>query len=253
MSGRLRRLAARIGLAAAPRRVEGSRRLDTAQRAWLLEDIQEDLGAMVDDAENRGITEGTAAEMQVVRALVDWLEGGEPPGDGAIGYLERVVPRNPGAGELARRDTYLAAIGELGGDEEAAGELRPEDVDEQMRPLLDLQGRKLRGRMEELGLTTGELARRSGIDAVTLVALLSGQEELRARQSTDLSEALEVPLEWMFEGVRFVPGTGPERRGFYEIAPERSGPAGPGDAADGLGGDPPDDSGPVIGGGDEDR
>jgi hypothetical protein len=92
MSGRLRRLAARIGLAAAPRRVEGSRRLDAAQRAWLQQDIQEDLAAMVDDAENRGVTEGTAAEMYVVRALVDWLEGGEPPGSGGT-RTEGRLPR----------------------------------------------------------------------------------------------------------------------------------------------------------------
>jgi hypothetical protein len=64
----------------------------------LLEDIREDLAAMVDDAENRGATERAAGEMLVIRALVDWLEGGEPPGAEAIGYLERsvaAVPRNP--------------------------------------------------------------------------------------------------------------------------------------------------------------
>ncbi len=107
--------------------------------------------------------------------------------------------------------------------------------------------------MEELGLGTGGLAMRSGIDAVTLVAILSGQEEMGARQWADLSQALEVPLEWMFEGVRFVPRTGPEGRGFYEIEPEGSGSADPGDPADGLGGDPPDDTPPVTGGGDKDR
>jgi hypothetical protein len=222
----------------------------------LLEDIREDLAAMVDDAENRGVTERTAAEMLVVRALVDWLEGGDPPEADAIGYLERsveVVPRDPREGELARRDAYLAAIGDLGGDEEAAVELGLEDVDERTRPLLDFQGRRLRGRMEELGLTTGELARRSGIDAVTLVALLSGQEEMRAGQWIDLSRALEMPLEWMFEGVRFVPRAGPQGQGFYEIEPGMSGSDGPEDAADGLGGDPPDDARPVAGGGEEER
>ncbi len=89
--------------------------------------------------------------------------------------------------------------------------------------------------MEELGLTTGELARRSGIDAVTLVALLSGQEEMRAGQWLDLAEALDVPLGWMLEGVRFVPRAGPEGRGFHEVEPGMSGSGGPEDAADGLG------------------
>jgi hypothetical protein len=193
---------------------------------------------MVDDAENRGITERAAGEMLVIRALVDWLEGGDPPGAEAIGYLERsvnAIPRDPDEDELARRTTYLAAIGDLGGDEESASGLRRDGIDERTRVLLDFQGRKLRGRMEELGLTTGELARRSGIDAVTLVAILSGQEEMRATHWLDLSEALDVPLEWMLEGIRFVPRAGPQGRGFHEIEPGMSGSDGPGDAADGGG------------------
>jgi transcriptional regulator with XRE-family HTH domain len=107
--------------------------------------------------------------------------------------------------------------------------------------------------MEELGLTTGELARRSGIDTVTLVAIVSGQEEMRAGHRLDLSEALDVPLEWMLAGVRFIPRASPEGRGFYEIEPEGSRSAEPKDAADGLGGDPPDDAPPLAGGGDEKR
>jgi transcriptional regulator with XRE-family HTH domain len=256
MSGRLRRLVGRIGRCAAQRRPDGRRHLSPAQRAWLLEDIREDLAAMVDDAENRGVTERAAGEMLVIRTLVDWLQGGDPPEADAIGYLERSVkaaPHDLGEEELAQRNAYLAAIGDLGGDEEAAGELRREGVDEQVRRPLDLQGRRLRGRMEELGLTTGELARRSGIDPVALVAILSGQEEMSAGEWLDLSETLEVPLEWMFEGDRFVPPTGPDGRGFYEIEPEASGSVGPGDAADGLRGDPSDDAGPFTGGGGEGR
>jgi transcriptional regulator with XRE-family HTH domain len=227
-----------------------------AERAWLLQDIREDLAAMVDDAENRGVTERARNEMLVIRSLLDWLEGGEPPGPEAIGYLEQIVramPHDPGEEGRAQRVAYLMAIGDLGGDEHAAGELWRQDVDDRMRPLLGLQGRRLRGRMEELGLTAGELARRSGIDAVTLVALLSGQEEMSSGQLIDLSEALGMPPEWMFEGVRFVSRTGPEGRGFWEIEPEGSGSAGPEDAADGLGGDPPDEVRPGAGGGDEGR
>jgi hypothetical protein len=240
MSGRLRRLAEWIGLRAAPHRLDGSRRLSPAQRAWLLEDIREDLEAMVDDAENRGVTARTAAEMLVVRALVGWLEGGEQPGAEAIGYLQRAVKailRNPDEDELARRTSYLAAIGDLGGNEESASGLWRDGVDERTRPLLDLQGRKLRGRMKELGLTTGELTRRSRIDAVMLVAILSGQEEMTAGHWRDLSEALGVSQGWMLEGVRFVPRAGPQGRGSYEIEPGMSGSDGPEDAADGLGGD----------------
>jgi hypothetical protein len=36
--------------------------LDEARRAWLLEDCEEDLAALVDDAENRGIGERGARE-----------------------------------------------------------------------------------------------------------------------------------------------------------------------------------------------
>ncbi len=252
MSGLLRRLTGRMARAALDR-LDDTRRLTSAQRAWLLQDVEEDLAAMVDDAENRGVTERTADEMLVVRALVGWLEGGEPPPAGAIGYLERsvaVVPRNPDEDELFRRTTYLAAIGDLGGDEEEAGELRQEEVEERTRPLLDLQGRKLRGRMKQLGLTIGELAEKSDIDAARLVGLLSGQEEMGAVEWIGLSEALDVSPDWMLEGIRFVPRAGPEGRGLYEIEPEASGSAeGSEDPGDGLGGDPPDDDPPVAGGG----
>jgi hypothetical protein len=121
MSRFMRRLATRIGLTL--RDLDAARRLDPVQRAWLLEDIREDLAAMVDDAENRGVGGPTAREMLVVRSLVDWLEGGDPPGAEAIGYLERTLgamPHDPGEEELAHRVAYLAAVADLGGDEDAA-------------------------------------------------------------------------------------------------------------------------------------
>jgi hypothetical protein len=227
VSARLRRLVGRIGRGVVPPRTDGVQRLSPPQRTWLLEDVEEDLAAMVDDAENRGVTERAAREMLVIRALVGWLEGGEPPGAEAIGYLERAVkaiPRNPDEDELAQRTTYLAAIGDLGGDEESASGLWRDGLDERTRVLLDFQGRKLRGRMKELGLTIGELAEKSDIDSLRLVAILFGQEEMGAIEWTGLSEALDVPLDWMLEGIRFVPRTGPEGRGFYEIEPAEEKP-----------------------------
>ena len=56
-----------------------------------------------------------------------------------------------------------------------------------------------------------------------------------------------------FVRYRFVPRAGPRGRGFYEVEPEASGSDGPKDAADGLGGDPPDHTPPLAGGGDEYR
>jgi hypothetical protein len=240
VSTRLRRPVGRIGRAASNHLRFDARRLRPAQRTWLLEDIEEDLAAMVDDAENRGVTERAAREMLVIRALVCWLEGGEPPGAEAIGYLERAVkaiPHNPDEDELAQRTTYLAAIGDLGGGEESASGLRRDGIDGRTRVLLDFQGRKLRGRMEELGLTIGELAEKSEIDSLRLAAILFGQEEMGAIEWTGLSEVLDVPLDWMLEGIRFIPRTGPEGRGFYEIEPAE-GEADSSHPSDGLGGDP---------------
>ena len=77
------------------------------QHGWLLEDVREDLAAMIDDAENRGVTERAAREMIAIRDLVGWLEGGARRGSDSIGYLEgaiRSIPRNPGEGELAQRN-----------------------------------------------------------------------------------------------------------------------------------------------------
>jgi hypothetical protein len=122
----------------------------------------------------------------------------------------------PSRQERWRRDAYLAAIGELGGDEEAAAKLWRDCVDEPTRVLLDFQGRKLRGRMEELGLTIGDLTEETGIDTVRLVAVLFGQEEMGSIEWTGLSEALDVPLDWMFDGIRFVRRSSPEGRGFCD-------------------------------------
>jgi hypothetical protein len=88
------------------------------------------------------------------------------------------TPRRPSRQERWRRDAYLAAIVYPAAGSHAAAKLRRDGVDEPTRVLPDFQGRKLRGRMEELGLTIGDLAERTGIDTVRLVAVLFGQEEL---------------------------------------------------------------------------
>lgn len=199
VSGHRRRLGERIALGLLDRMGEAPR-MDTAQRSWLLNDFREDLDCQIEDAEERGITERGAGELVATRAMVQWLEVGDFPPAEAIGLLEKAVariPRLPSRKERWRREAYLAAVGELGGDAEAAAKLWPDGVDERARVLLDFQGRKLRGRMEELGLTIGELAEGSGIDTVTLVAILFGQEEMKAVEWLDLSRALGVPLDWM--------------------------------------------------------
>ena len=238
--GCLRRFAERIALGALDRLAEAPC-LAEDRRVWLLHDIEEDLDAMVDDAENRRVREPAAREMPVARALIAWLAGGEPPGAEAIEYLERAVrsiPRRAEEDELARRDAYLAAIAELGGDAEAASRLWWEPpTDGQYRALLDFQGRRVRALAEERGLTIGALARRSGIDTVTLVALAFGLEEMGATEWMRLSEALGVPFDSLFEGLCFLPGEGPAGGGFYVIPDGSERPAGPADApgADGTG------------------
>jgi hypothetical protein len=187
-------------------RLDDTSRLTPSQRSWLLDDLQEDLAAMVDDAEDRGVSEKTAREMVVARSLVVWLQGdGPPPEADAIDYLERAlkaVPRNPGEDELAFRKTYLAAIAELGGDEGVASRLwrEPPGGPGEGRGLLDLQGRRVGELMEQRGLTVGGLARRSGIDTVTLVSILFGLEEMRVEELIRLSGALDVSTEDLFPG-----------------------------------------------------
>jgi hypothetical protein len=216
-----RRLTERITLGLLDR-MGAAPRLDSAQRSWLLQDFREDLDCQIEDAEERGITERGARELVSTRAIVEWLEVGDFPPPAGVELLEKAVartPRRPSRQERWRRDAYLTAIGELGGDEEAAAKLWRDGVDERTRVLLDFQGRKLRGRMEELGLTIGDLAERTGIDTVRLVAVLFGQEEMGGIEWIGLSKALDVQLDWMLEGVRFVPRTSPEGLGFYEIEP----------------------------------
>lgn len=205
MKACLRRAVLRITRAVLAR-LGGTRGLTSSQRSWLLGDLREDLAGMVDDAENRGVTEKTAREMVVVRSLIVWLEGDGAPREGeAIDYLERAlksIPRNPGEDELAFRKTYLAAVGELGGDEGAASRLwrAPPGGPGEGRGLLDLQGRRVRELMEQRGLTVGGLTRRSGIDTVTLVSIVFGLEEMRVEELIRLSGALDVPTEDLFPG-----------------------------------------------------
>ena len=78
-----------------------------AQWLWLLKDCEQALTVLVDDAESRGVGEGAARDMVLLRALIAWLKGGEPPGAEAIGRLERAlrtVPRDPSDDERAQRD-----------------------------------------------------------------------------------------------------------------------------------------------------
>lgn len=239
-----RRLTERMALGLLDRMGDAPR-LDAAQRSWLLQDFREDLDAQIEDAEDRGITERGARELVSTQAIVEWLEVGDFPPAAGIELLEKAVatiPRQPSDRERWQRDAYLAAIAELGGDEEAAAKLWRDGVDERTQVLLDFLGRKLRGRMEELGLTIGDLAERTGIYTVRLVAVLFGQEEMGAIEWIGLSEALDVPLAWMLEGIRFVLRTSPEGRGFYEIEPAEGESAEPiprpGHQSDGLGGDP---------------
>ncbi|HEY2479469.1 MAG TPA: helix-turn-helix transcriptional regulator, partial [Solirubrobacterales bacterium] len=233
-----RRLTERIALGLLDRMGDGPR-LDAAQRSWLLQDFLEDLDCQIEDAEERGITERGVSELIATGAIVEWLEAGDPPPVEAVELLEKAVakiPPRPSDGERWRRDAYLAAIAELGGAEEAPAKLWRGGGDERTRVLLDFQGRKVRGRMEKVGLTIGELAERSGIDTLRLVAILFGKEEMGALEWLDLSEALGVPLAWMLEGIHVAPRAGPEARGFRELGP------GQGDSAtrssDTEGGDP---------------
>jgi transcriptional regulator with XRE-family HTH domain len=101
------------------------------------------------------------------------------------------------------------------------------DDDERTWALLDLQGRKTRQRMEELGLTIGELARGIEIDTVTLVAILFGQREIGVIELLDLSGALNVPPDWMVDGTPVRPQRGSRGGGIYEIDRDQDADADP--------------------------
>lgn len=103
----------------------------------------------------------------------------------------------------------------------------------QTRVLLDFQGRKLRGRMKELGLTIGDLAERTGIDRVRLVAVLFGQEEMggiewrRLREPCGLTGGIDMTPKAALNGLPLGPDQpsfdrSNEPDGDYQRPPRRS-------------------------------
>ena len=181
-------------------------RVLTAHRALLLADLEGDLAALVDDAEIRGISESERRGTPRDRAPDRLARGRRPAGADATRYVERAVagtPRHPTRpSSPAGTPTWpRSPAGRRRGAPGAPARGRGADP-----ALLDLQGRRLRDRMEELGLTIGGLSRRTGIDTVTLVAILFGQEDMGAAGWVDLSEALGVPRSVDLRGHPLRPG-----------------------------------------------
>jgi hypothetical protein len=233
----------RASAAALGRRARASA-LDDRQRAWLIEDLKVTLGELTEEAEGGAVSGQTAARMATIRATILWLQGrGASPGAVAVAYLEEGLRsicrpdlflwRNPflrlkyrartpcawlppciqtaTEWELFRRGACLAAIGELGGDVEAASRIwRPstDPGDPAGRgKALARQGRKLRSLMWERGMSIGELADRSGIDdLVLLISFLFGLEEMRFEEAMRLAGALRVSPARFSEGIRFEGG-----------------------------------------------
>ncbi|MBS1888806.1 MAG: hypothetical protein JSU06_16605 [Actinobacteria bacterium] len=223
-----RRRLERLALAALDR-LDGRSGIDDDQRALLLDDLGEDLDDLSRQAEDGGVGEERAEEMATIRATILWLEGrGASPGPTAVEHFERglgTIHRRPNALEASRRSAYLAAIGGLGGDAEAASRIRRRspglDDPAGYGKVLAFQGRRLRGLLRERGMSIGELAERSEIDdVVLLISFLLGLEEIRFEEAMRLAGALDVSPARFSEGVRWVPGAG-----VYEIDPEAAVPA----------------------------
>lgn len=140
--------------------------LDRGQRLFLLRDFRQDLADQVDDAEHRGISERGAARLMTTRSMIRWLERGELPGPDAVPLLERMlasIARNTDERELAERETLVAAIHDLGGDDRAAAGIWREPAEDDPEALA-AYGRALHGLMLAAGLTVAELATRADLE-----------------------------------------------------------------------------------------
>ncbi|MFT3865203.1 MAG: helix-turn-helix domain-containing protein [Solirubrobacterales bacterium] len=89
-----------------------------------------------------------------------------------------------------------------------------------------------RGEVEELGLTIGGLSERSWIGTVVRVAVLLGLKEMGVVEWAGLSKAFDVSLDWMLEGIRFVPRSEVAGKGFHRVEPDPRGSAGDVDTPD---------------------
>lgn len=173
-----------------------SGRLREMQKFRLMDVFRGERDALVNDAEKRGISEEGAARLSLIRSLMRWVDcPAVPPGPDAVPFLEKLladIDRDPDDLELAEREALLAAIHDLGGDDEAAALIwgpAPEPE------LLARYGAAVQRSMRRAGLTVSELAERSGLEPSEVVEFVYGTREARAEETLKLAAALGVSPE----------------------------------------------------------
>lgn len=176
--------------------------LSSAVRERVIDLIEGDLDCLVEDAREKSISDQSVEEMLLNREVLAWLRGGPLPGPGAVELLEEnaaVFYRTPAADEEANGKALLAAVDVLV-RARSAGDAPGSREEEEVPELTDRERLCFGRRIDELrtakAMSIGELSERSGIDVVSVVALIHGAEEAGALEMMSLAAAMDtVPRE----------------------------------------------------------
>jgi hypothetical protein len=173
--------------------------LSPATRDRVIDLIEGDLDCLIEDASAKPIAEQSVEEMLFNREVLVWLRGGPLPGQGAVELLEENVAvfyRAPAEDEQANGKALRAALDELVRAQAAARSGGPREGDTEAAGLTRRERRCFGRRLDELragkNMTIGELSARSGIDVVSIVALIHGADEAGALEMMSLAAALEA-------------------------------------------------------------
>jgi hypothetical protein len=173
--------------------------LSPATRDRVIELIEGDLDCLIEDANEKPIAEQSVEEMLLNREVLVWLRGGPLPGQGAVDLLEENVAvfyRAPAEDEQANGKALRAALDELVRAQAAAQAAGSCEGDGGSAGLMQRERRCFGKRLDELragrNMTIGELSARSGIDVVSIVALIHGADEAGALEVMSLAAALEA-------------------------------------------------------------
>ncbi|HEX4304807.1 MAG TPA: helix-turn-helix domain-containing protein [Solirubrobacterales bacterium] len=195
--------------------------------------IEGDLECLIEDLSVKPLADQSVEEMLRNRDVLVWLRGGPLPDEGAVELLETnlaVFFRAPATDEEANAAALRAALDELRRAQavaRAAGDFWS-DRDAEASGFTQRERSRLGDRLDDLrkakGMTVGNLAERSGVDVVTIVATIYGADEVGTLDLMYLAGALEVEPRELF----------PECSGSAEDEEEGNRPSGP---SDGPGGD----------------
>jgi hypothetical protein len=169
--------------------------------------IEGDLECLIEDVSRKPVAaEQSAEELLLNRDVLVWLRGGPLPGQGAVELLEENVAvfyQAPAADELANGKALRAALDDLVRAQGAAAQ-----ADGRCERTVEAAGYTERERwrfglrLDELrqakNMTIGDLAARSGIDVVSIVAFIYGAQEAGSSEMMSLAAALEAEPRELF-------------------------------------------------------